>query len=172
MASTNMTIENTRFIFATNFAGDPNADRFNDGRRKCNIVIPTEEMAQALIDIGVKVKTTKPSMDDDGNAYPVEKYVTATLKYDTRTGEKVKYPPKVCLVNVNGVPIELTEETVGMLDGIRVKNVNVVLNIFEYNPITHDKSLYIRTLYVEQDLDNDPFMSRYKTNGFMDDMGF
>ena len=37
-----ITIENTRFIFATNFSGDPERDTYGDDSRKANIIIPTK----------------------------------------------------------------------------------------------------------------------------------
>ena len=60
-----------------------------------------------------------------------------------------------------GTPILLDEDTVGTIDKIRVKNVNVVLNPYEYDPIKKAVSLYVRTMYVEQDMDDDPFKNRY-----------
>ena len=49
-------LEDTKFIFKTNFAGDPNEDRFRSTKRRGNIIIPDIEMAQALLDAGFKVK--------------------------------------------------------------------------------------------------------------------
>ena len=46
-------IDNTRFIFDTNFSGDPNRDRYGSSRRRVNVVVPTQEQAQQLIDMGV-----------------------------------------------------------------------------------------------------------------------
>ena len=54
-------IDDTRFIFTTNFSGDPERDRFGSDQRRVNVVIPTEELAQHLLDLGVKVKQTKPN---------------------------------------------------------------------------------------------------------------
>lgn len=48
-------IDNTRFIFDTNFSGDPNRDRYGSSRRRVNVVIPTEEQAQQLIEMGLNV---------------------------------------------------------------------------------------------------------------------
>ena len=48
-------IDNTRFIFDTNFSGDPNRDRYGSSRRRVNVVIPTEEQAQQLIEVGLNV---------------------------------------------------------------------------------------------------------------------
>ena len=41
-------IDDTRFIFTTNFSGDPERDRFGSDQRRVNVVIPTEELAQHL----------------------------------------------------------------------------------------------------------------------------
>ena len=35
-------IDDTRFIFTTNFSGDPSRDRFGSDQRRVNVVIPTE----------------------------------------------------------------------------------------------------------------------------------
>ena len=44
-------IDDTRFIFTTNFSGDPERDRFGSDQRRVNVVIPTEELAQHLLDL-------------------------------------------------------------------------------------------------------------------------
>ena len=46
-------IDDTRFIFTTNFSGDPERDRFGSDQRRVNVVIPTEELAQHLLDLCV-----------------------------------------------------------------------------------------------------------------------
>ena len=40
MKTNNLYIENTRFIFNTNFSGDPKRDKYGSSERKGNIVIP------------------------------------------------------------------------------------------------------------------------------------
>lgn len=153
-------IDDTRFIFTTNFSGDPARDTYGDDRRKCNIIIPSEDQAKDITKAGFKVKTTKPRKNEDPNDFKPEYYIETQVKYRKRNGEKVKYPPKIYLVPGNGQPkIELTEESIGCLDHIRVKNVNVVLNPWERDD--GSLGLYIRTLYVEQDIDDDPYAARY-----------
>ena len=61
-----------------------------------------------------------------------------------------------------GEPVLLDEDTVEEIDSMRVKNVNVILNAYEYDPANNGLSLYIRTMYVEQDLDDDPYAARYR----------
>ena len=156
-----ITIDNTRFIFATNFSGNPANDRFADGRRKCNIQIPDPEQARDMMKQGIKVRETSPRPDDDPDEFVPDYFVTAVLKFEDRMGNPVKYPPKVYLVVDDNPPVLLNEDTIDMLDQIRAKNVNVILNAYEYDPVNHFKSLYIRTMYVEQDMDDDPYAARY-----------
>ena len=156
-------IDDTRFIYETNFAGDPAKDKFGDARRKCNIIIPDPEQAKNMLEQGYRVKSTKPGQDDDPEDFVPTHFVQAVLKYRDRYGKALKYPPKVYLVNADNQPIPLDEESVDVLDRIRASNVNVILNGWE----TDDggRSLYIRTMYVEQDFDDDPYAARYAKRG-------
>ena len=160
MIGKTIAVENTKFIFATNFAGDPTKDRYSDARRKANLLIPDKEQAKDLIKAGFKVRETRPRQDDDPNTFVPEYFVPVLLKYRDRTGKEVKYPPKVYLVSGDAEPVLLSEDTVKKVDEVRVKNVNVILNPYEYDPVNNGQSLYIRTMYVEQDLDDDPYAAR------------
>lgn len=163
MIGKTIAIDDTRFIFATNFSGLPENDRFGDTRRKANVLIPDPEQAKDLIKSGFKVRETKPRQDDDPDEFVPDYFVTAVLKYRNRNGLPVKYPPKVYLVSGDADPILLDEETVGQIDAMRIKNVNIILNAYEYDPVNNAYSLYIRTMYVEQDLDDDPYAARYRS---------
>ena len=162
MIGRTIAVDDTRFIFQTNFAGDPTKDRFADARRKANLLIPDPEQAKDLIKAGFKVRETRPRQDDDPNDFVPEYYVTILLKYRNRKNEPVKYPPKVYLVSGDNEPVLLDEESVSCIDQMRIKNVNVILNPYEYDPVNNGLSLYIRTMYVEQDLDDDPYAARYR----------
>ena len=155
-----ITIDDTRFIFSTNFAGNPDNDRFGDSRRKANILIPDPEQAHALMDAGIRVRQTRPRPDDDPETFVPEYFVVGLLKYRNKTGQPVKFAPKVYLVCDGQEPLLLDEDSIDCLDRMRIKNVCVVLNPYEYDPDNHGVSLYIRTMYVEQDLD-DPYAERY-----------
>ena len=163
MIGRTIAVDDTRFIFQTNFAGDPAKDRFADSRRKANLLIPDPEQAKDLIKAGFKVRETRPRPDEDPEEFMPEYFVTALLKYRNRAGQPVKYPPKVYLVSGSNEPVLLDEESVGCIDQMRVKNVNVILNPYEYDPVNNGLSLYIRTMYVEQDLDDDPYAARYRS---------
>lgn len=162
MIGKTIAVDDTRFIFQTNFSGDPSRDRFADGRRKANLLIPDPEQAKDLIKAGFKVRETRPRPDDDPDEFIPEYFVPVLLKYRNRAGQMVKYPPKVYLVSGRGEPVLLDEESVACIDQMRVKNVNVILNPYEYDPVNNGVSLYVRTMYVEQDLDDDPYAERYR----------
>lgn len=146
-----VTIENTRFIWQTNFDGDPKRDKFGSDKRCANIVVP-EELALLLIDEGINVRSTMPKDDDD---FDRTYFVKATVNYES------KFPPRVYLVSGNNEPELLNEENVGLIDSMYVLNVNAILSKY-YNPKIDKTSLYVRTLYVEQELNSDPFASRYR----------
>ena len=164
MIGRTIAVDNTRFIFQTNFAGDPTKDRYADSRRKANLLIPDPEQAKDLIKAGFKVRETRPREDDDPRDFKPDYFVSVLLKYRNKSGQMVKYPPKVYLVSGDNEPVLLDEESISMIDTIRVKNVNVILNPYEYDPANNGVSLYIRTMYVEQDLDDDPYAARYRRN--------
>lgn len=148
-----ITIEDTRFIFKTNFSGDPSRDTFGSTERKANIILD-EETAAMLYDEGFNVKETKPRPDEEEGWEPT-KFVAIKANYNS------KWPPKIYLVSNGKPPVLLDEETVGELDYCYVENVDVVCN--EYvNEDRGTKSLYIRTMYVTCSTDDDPFNEKYR----------
>ena len=40
-------IDDTRFIFTTNFSGDSSRDRFGSDKRRVNVVIPTMDLGES-----------------------------------------------------------------------------------------------------------------------------
>lgn len=146
-------IENTNFIFKTNFSGDPERDTFGSDARKASIIIPSETQATDLLNMGVNVKRTKPKPGDEEEFEPTY-YVSVNVNYDTN------WPPKIWLVSGDSEPQLLDEESVGIIDKCYVLNVNAVLNPYT-NQRTRRTSLYVRTMYVEQDIEDDPYAARY-----------
>lgn len=142
-------IEDTRFIFDTNFSGDPKRDpKFHSSERKGNIIINNPELAQELIDEGFNVRETKPREGEEEGHVPTY-FVAIKANYDS------KWPPKIYLVSGDSEPVLLDEETVCQIDQISVENVCVELNVY------NGSTLYIRTMYVEQGVGGDPFAARY-----------
>ena len=148
-----ISIEDTNFIYRTNFSGDPERDSFGSDARVANVIIPNHEQARELIEAGFNVKMTKPKPDEEEGFIPTY-FVSVKVNYNT------DYPPKIYLVSGNAEPVLLDEESVDILDKCYVLNVNVTLNPY-LNPRTGRSSLYVRTMYVEQDIEEDPFAHRY-----------
>lgn len=149
-------IDDTRFIFTTNFSGDPSRDRFGSTTRRVNVVIPTEEQAQQLMDMGVKVRQTKPNPDRVYDEPFVPTYFTpVTINMDS------KWPPHVYWITTAGKRLLCNADTICQLDFIRVKNVCVQANLVEKRNFPGEYSLYADVMYVEQDADADPYAERY-----------
>lgn len=149
-------IKNTRFIFDTNFSGDPERDSFGSSDRKANVVIPDCEQAMALLEEGFNVRETKPRPGNEDEFEPTY-FVAVKINYDS------DWPPEIYLVSGDAEPRLLDAETVGNLDSCYVRNVNVVLSPY-YNARVNRKSLYVKTMYVEQEIDADPFAHLYRRN--------
>lgn len=149
-------IDDTRFIFNTNFSGDPSRDRFGSSTRRVNVVIPTRELADHLVSLGVKVKETHPNPE---RTYD-EPYVP-TLYVPVNVNMGSKWPPRVYWITTSGKRLLCNAETVGQLDFIRVKNVCLQANLVEKKNFPGEYSLYADVMYVEQDADADPYAERY-----------
>ena len=146
-----ITIENTRFIFDTHFSGDPNLDKFRSTQRYANLIIPDINLARQMIDMGCNVKLTRPKEGEEEGFEP-RYFVRVVVNYES------EWPPKVYLVSGDAEPVMMNGDTIGMLDKMWIKNVNVQLNL---HPWTDGISLYVKTMYVEQSLEDDPFAARY-----------
>lgn len=145
-------VENGKFIFDTNFAGDPKKDRFGSDERKANLVIPDIDLARELIDDGFNVRLTKPRVGEEEGFVP-RYFVKVKLNY------KSTWPPKVYLVTDEDKSVLLDEESVACLDDIWVDRVNSVLNRYE-GP--NGKSLYVKSMEVYQKVDDDPISAKYR----------
>lgn len=146
-------IEDTNFIYRTNFSGDPERDSFGSDARVANIIIPDPVLAEELLDEGFNIKQTKPREGEEEGFEPTY-FVSVKINYDSFN------PPRIHLVSGEADPLLLDEESIEILDRCQVLNVNATLNPYE-NPKTGRKSLYVRTMYVEQDVEDDPFAARY-----------
>lgn len=148
-----ISIENTRFIFKTNFSGDPARDTYGSTTRCGNLIIPDEEQARELAEEGFNVRQTKPKPGQEEEFEPTY-FIKVTVNYDS------EWPPKIYLVSGDSDPQLLDEESIDTLDKVYVINVNAMLNPY-MNQRTGKSSLYVRTMYVEQDVEDDPFAARY-----------
>ena len=60
-----ITVENTKFIFATNFSGDPKRDKYGNDARVGNLILNNPRVIDELIRAGFNVRQTQPKPGDD-----------------------------------------------------------------------------------------------------------
>lgn len=139
-------IDDARIIYR-NFAG--RGDKYNrEGDRNFAVVIPDEEMANELANLGWNVKI-KPPRDMNGNADPDATpfmFLPVKVKFNDRG-------PDVYLKTGN-VQNRLDEESVGLLDNIDI--VGVDLDIRPYDWDVNGKlgrTAYLKSIRVIQDVD-------------------
>ena len=149
-------IDDTHFIFTTNFSGDPSRDRFGSDKRRVNVVIPTMKLVNHLMDLGVKVRQTNPNPERTYDEPFVPTYfVPVTINMDS------KWPPHIYWITTSGKRLLCNTDTISQLDFIRVKNVCLQANLVEKRNTPGEYSLYADVMYVEQDADADPYAERY-----------
>ena len=153
-------IDHTNFIFKTNFAGDPERNgKFGGTDRRCNIVIPTQELANEIAAIGLEVKQYV-SVDQDTGETKTTLFLPAKLAYRNKDGSLKYKQPSVHVVYNNGKPQAKDEDTVGSIDKERVLDVRVTVRPWYYD-VTGKWYAYINVLYVVCDANEDPFAADY-----------
>ena len=139
-------IDNARIAFR-NFRGE--GDKFNrDGDRNFVLIIPNEEMADALTKEGWNVKIRDPREEGD---LPFM-YLPVKVKFNDRG-------PQVYLVTGDRKN-RLDEDTVGMLDEIDILSVNLDIRPYDWevNGKT-GRTAYLQAIEVFQEIDR--FAARY-----------
>lgn len=139
-------MDDAKIVFR-NFRGEPS--QFNrEGDRNFAIVIPTEEMADALIDEGWNVKIKQPRTPEDD----VFRYLPVKVKFNDRG-------PIVKLI-VNGRQISLEEDTIGQLDFIDIANIDLDIRPYDWEVSgKNGRTAYLQKMYVTQRVDR--FADRY-----------
>lgn len=151
-------IENTKFIFGTHFEGDPAKDKYHSTKRYGNIIIPDPAFAEEMRNQGFNVKHIDPDLENYPNEDPAGiYYVSIIANMDS------SYPPKIYMISgidirVNSEPIMFDADSLHLIDTMRVENVDVFANQHTWD---EGKTLYIRTMYVTQCLDDDPYYNKY-----------
>ena len=143
-------IEDARIIYR-NFEGLPS--KFNrEGDRNFAVIIPNEEIKDALIEAGWNVKIKPPRDEDDG----LFMFMPIKVKFNSRgpaayirSGEKVT---------------KLNEDTIGMLDEIDIQSVDLDVRPYEWevNGKT-GRTAYLQDIDVTQNIDR--FGDRYTQEG-------
>ena len=147
-------IDDARITYR-NFSGV--GGRFNrEGDRNFALIIPDQETADKLINdtneygVGWNVKV-KPPRDEDEEPFI---YLQVKVKFSD-------FGPNVYL-KTGDVMNRLDEESVGCLDNIYIKSVD--LDIRPYDDTINGKpfrSAYLHSICVHQDIERDRFAARY-----------
>lgn len=139
-------IDDARIMFR-NFRGE--GDRFNrEGDRNFVLIIPNEDIADALAKEGWNVKIKDPREEGDTPFM----YLPVKVKFNDRG-------PQVYLITGNRHN-RLTEESVGMLDDIDIASVNMDIRPYDWevNGKT-GRTAYLQSIEVFQEIDR--FAARY-----------
>lgn len=133
-------IDDARIIYR-NFSGAPS--QFNrEGDRNFAVVIPDQEIADALIEQGWNVKI-KPPRDDQDTPFM---FLSVKIKFNDRG-------PNVYLKTGHALN-KLTEETVGMLDDVDIVSVDLDIRPYDWeiNGKT-GRTAYLHSMRVTQQID-------------------
>lgn len=146
-------IDDARICFR-NFRGEESMYNAK-GSRSFSLVIPNEEIAEALMNdknefgVGWNVKIKAPR--EDGEAPFI--HLPVKVKYTDRS------QPRVYLISGRN-RIELNEDTVGMLDDIDIRSVDLDIRPYDgegrFGP---HRTAYLQSIYVTQEIDR--FAARF-----------
>ena len=133
-------IDDARIIYR-NFAG--RGDKYNrEGDRNFAVVIPDEEMADELTNLGWNVKIKPPREDGDTPFM----FLPVKVKFNDRG-------PNVYLKTGN-VQNRLDEESVGLLDNIDIISVDLDIRPFDWDVNGKTgRTAYLQSIRVIQDVD-------------------
>ena len=140
-------IDNARIVYR-NFAGEEG--KYNrKGDRNFAVVIPDEEMAERLTDLGWNVKV-KPPRDEDDSPFM---FLKVKVQFNERG-------PKVYLKTGTNMVL-LDEESVDCLDHIDIANVDLDLRPYHWDVNGKQGiSAYLQSICVTQEFDR--FASRHE----------
>lgn len=133
-------IDDARIIHR-NFAG--RGDKYNrEGDRNFAVVIPDEEMAAQLTDLGWNVKIKPPREDGDAPFM----YLPVKVKFNDRG-------PNVYL-KTGDRQNRLDEESVGLLDNIDIIGVDLDIRPYDWSVNGKEgRTAYLQSIRVVQDVD-------------------
>lgn len=133
-------IDDARIIYR-NFAG--RGDKYNrEGDRNFAVVIPDEEMANKLTNLGWNVKI-KPSREDGDTPFM---FLPVKVKFNDRG-------PNVYL-KTGDIQNKLDEESVSLLDNIDIIGVDLDIRPFDWDVNgKQGRTAYLQSIRVIQDVD-------------------
>lgn len=119
-----------------------------EGDRNFALIIPNMETADALRERGYNVKI-KESREEGGEPFI---YLPVKVKYGEKDGRK--WGPTARLITGDNVN-ELDDETIGILDNIKIRNVDLDIIPYDWNLATgkSGRSAYLSLIEVTQEVD-------------------
>lgn len=145
----NISIEGAKLIFR-NFQGKKT--QYNEEGRRTFGVFLDDDLAEALIEDGWKVRYLRPKEDDP------EQHRQAWLSVRVKFSP---YPPIVTLITSKGKK-KLTEETIDQLDWSIITNCDLIIRPYNY-PETPTRpagvAAYLKAMYIT--LAEDEFAQKY-----------
>ena len=144
-------IDDARIIFR-NFSGAPS--KFNrEGDRNFAVIIPEQEIADALITEGWNVKIKPPREDGDTPFM----YLPVKIKFNDRG-------PRVYLKSGSNI-IRLDEESISCLDNVDIISVDLDIRPYDWNVNGMEgRTAYLQSIQVTQEVDR--FYDQYEKQNF------
>ena len=144
-------IDDARIIFR-NFSGAPS--KFNrEGDRNFAVIIPEQEIADALIADGWNVKIKPPREDGDTPFM----YLPVKIKFNDRG-------PRVYLKSGSNI-IRLDEESISCLDNVDIISVDLDIRPYDWNVNGMEgRTAYLQSIQVTQGVDR--FYDQYEKQNF------
>ena len=144
-------IDDARIIFR-NFSGAPS--KFNrEGDRNFAVIIPEQEIADALIAEGWNVKIKPPREDGDTPFM----YLPVKIKFNDRG-------PRVYLKSGSNI-IRLDEESISCLDNVDIICVDLDIRPYDWNVNGMEgRTAYLQSIQVTQEVDR--FYDQYEKQNF------
>ena len=144
-------IDDARIIFR-NFSGAPS--KFNrEGDRNFAVIIPEQEIADALIADGWNVKIKPPREDGDTPFM----YLPVKIKFNDRG-------PRVYLKSDSNI-IRLDKESISCLDNVDIISVDLDIRPYDWNVNGMEgRTAYLQSIQVTQEVDR--FYDQYEKQNF------
>lgn len=152
-----LVLEDVQIIFR-NFSGKP-SDYNREGDRNFTVILPTEELAQRLTEDGWNVKC-RPGRDE--NDPPIYTLSVKVLFHDNPA--EAYRDPKCYLVHEDGNLVQLTPETAGTIDNVRIRQCDMTIIPWCWSRNGHSGiSAYLEAIYVN--IETDPLALKYGNLG-------
>ena len=141
-------IDDAKIAFR-NFRGE--GDKYNrEGDRNFVLVVPTEEIADALVKEGWNVKISDPKEEGERPFM----YLPVKVKFNE------KGPQVYLKAGFTGRAVQLDEESVAILDDIDIISVSMDIRPYDWEVNDkHGRAAYLQSIEVIQEVDR--FAARY-----------